>query len=237
MQRPAGVIFDLGSTVLNEETFNAAAGTERLLALADNSQQLTAEEVQLFAGELDEEIQGVRDESMLEFSIQSFQRLLYENLSMSFTISPYEMEKEFWDAAVKYSPSEGIYEVLDTLEKNHIKTGILSNSSFTGAILEEELAKHNLAHRFSFLISSIDYVFRKPHKRLFQLAVRKMDLEPQDIWFVGDRLEYDVRGAIDSGLYPVWYNSEGKPGGIDGEYLEVKNWREFQEKIEALCSR
>ncbi|UCB43321.1 MAG: HAD family hydrolase [Dehalococcoidales bacterium] len=127
--------------------------------------------------------------------------------------------------------------MLDLLDKHRIKTGILSNSGFTGAVLEEELAKHNLARRFSFLISSIDYLFRKPHRRLFQIAVRKMGLEPQDIWFVGDKLEYDIRGAIDYGLYPVWYNPEEKTGEIDGEYLEVRSWHEFREKIEELCSR
>ena len=141
MQRPAGIIFDLGSTILHREWLDLVAGSKRLLEFADSTPDLTAEEIQLLANELNEEIQGVRDESMLEFGIQSFQRLLYENLGVSFTISPYEMEKEFWEAAVKYSPSEGIYEALDTLEKNHIKTGILSNSSFTGAVLEEELAK------------------------------------------------------------------------------------------------
>ena len=103
--------------------------------------------------------------------------------------------------------------------------------------LEEELAKHNLVHRFSFLISSIDYVFRKPHRRLFQIAVKKMNLAPQDIWFVGDKLEYDIRGAIDYGLYPVWYNPEGKPGEIDDEYLEVRSWHEFREEIESVVDR
>jgi len=64
-----------------------------------------------------------------------------------------------------------------------------------------------------------------------------MSLEPHDIWFVGDRLEYDIRGAIDYGLYPVWYNPEEKPGEIDGEYLEVRSWHEFREKVESLCDR
>jgi putative hydrolase of the HAD superfamily len=237
MHRPAGVIFDLGGTILYEESISMVDGSKRMLEFAKNTPDLTAEEIQLFADEINEDVQRIRDGSMFEFSVQSFQRLVYESLDISFTISPYEMEREFWDAAIKYSPSEGISDVLDTLEKNRIKTGILSNSGFTGAVLEEELVKHNLAHRFSFLISSIDYGFRKPHKRLFQIAVRKMNLEPQDIWFVGDKLEYDVRGAIDSGLDPVWYNPEGKPGEIDGEYLVVRSWHEFQEKVEALCSR
>jgi putative hydrolase of the HAD superfamily len=237
MRRPAGVIFDLGDTVIHLQAIDFIAGNKRLLEFAEGTPGLTAEDIQSFADELSREALQVRENSMVEYSFQSFQRLLYENLGISFTISPYELEKEFWDAAIEYSPCEGIFDVLDTLDKYRIKAGVLSNSGFTGAVLEGELARHNLAHRFSFLISSIDYVFRKPHKRLFQVAVKKMNLEPQDIWFVGDKLEYDIRGAIDSGLYPVWYNPEEKPGGIDGDYLVVRSWREFREKIESLCSR
>jgi len=237
MQRPAGVIFDLGDTVLHLDWVSMASGNKRMLEFAENTHGLTTEDIQLFADELSREALQVRDNSMVEYSIQSFQRLLFENLGISFTISPYELEREFWDAAVQYSPSEGIFDVLDTLEKHRIKTAILSNSGFTGTVLEEELVKHNLAHRFSFLISSIDYVFRKPHSRIFQIAVKKIDLKPQDIWFVGDRLEYDIRGAIDYGLYPVWYNPEEKPGQIDGAYLEVRSWHEFREKVESLCTR
>jgi putative hydrolase of the HAD superfamily len=234
MQRPAGVIFDLGDTVLHLESIDMISANKRLLEFAEGNTDLTAEDIQRFADELSREALQVREDSMVEYSIQSFQRLLYENLGISFSISPFELEREFWDAAIEYSPCEGIFDVLNLLDKHQIKTGILSNSGFTGAVLEEELAKHDLAHRFSFLISSIDYVFRKPHKRLFQIAVKKMDLEPQDIWFVGDRLEYDIRGAIDYGLYPVWYNPEGKPGEIDGEYLVVRSWHEFRDKIKSL---
>lgn len=237
MRRPAGVIFDLGDTILHQEWFSLVAGSERLLEFAESTPDLSAEEIQLVADEISKEVQQIRDGSMVEFSTQSFQRFLYESLGISFSISFQEMEREFWNAAIKYSASEGIFDVLDTLEKNQIKMGILSNSSFSGVVLEEELAKHSLAHRFSFLISSIDYGFRKPYKRLFQLAVRKMNLEPQDIWFVGDKLEYDIRGALDSGLYPVWYNPQNKPGEIDGEYLEVRSWHEFREKVESLCIR
>jgi putative hydrolase of the HAD superfamily len=236
MKRPAGVIFDFGGTILHQDWLSLVAGSERMLEVAESTPGLTPEEVQLVADEINVEVNRLRDESMVEFSHQSFHRLLYESLGVSFAISPYELEREFWKAIVRFSPSEGIYDVLDLLDKHGIKAGILSNSPFTGDVLREELVKHDLAHRFSFLISSIDYGFRKPHKRLFQIAVRKMSLGPQDIWFVGDKLEYDIRGAIDSGMYPVWYNPENKPGGIDGEYLEVRSWQEFREKIESLCS-
>ncbi len=65
--------------------------------------------------------------------VQSFQRLLYETLGISFNVSYSELEREFWQAAVTSTPTDGIFDVLDTLEKYRIKTGILSNSAWTGA--------------------------------------------------------------------------------------------------------
>jgi putative hydrolase of the HAD superfamily len=234
MRRPLGVLFDFGDTVLRGES-NLVAGNRRLLELSENALNLTGEDIQLVADKINKELQGFRDESMIEIGLQSFQRLLFETLGISFNISYSELEREFWQAAVKYTPTDGIFDVLDKLEDYRIKTGILSNSAWTGAVMEGELARHNLAHRFSFLISSADYVFRKPHRRIFEVAVRKMNLKPEDIWFVGDQLEYDVKGAIDYGLYPVWYNPRNEPGRMDYEYLEVRDWYEFRDKLESLC--
>jgi len=236
MRRPLGVVFDLGDTVLSLDSIDGVAGDRRLLEFVDNAPGLTAEEINLAAEELGRETMRLSDESMLQYTWQGFNRLLCETLGITFTIGYAELEREFWNAALTFQPSDGIFGVLDTLESNDIRTGILSNTAMKGRLLEEELVKHNLAHRFSFLISSADYGFRKPHYRIFQVAVRKMDLEPEDIWFVGDKLEYDIRGAIDSGLFPVWYNPQGKPNDTGYECLEVTSWYEFANKVGALCS-
>ena len=236
MHRPLGVVFDLGDTVLSLQSVDGVAGDRRLLEFAEDTLGLTAEDINLAAEELGRETMRLSDESMLQYTWQGFNRLLWETLGITFNVSSAELEREFWNTALRFSPTDGIFGVLDTLERNQIKTGILSNTAMTGRVLEEELAKHNLAHRFSFLISSADYGFRKPHYRIFQVAVRKMGLEPQDIWFVGDKLEYDIKGAIDAGLQPVWYNPNGKLNDAGYECLEVKSWHEFSDKIGALCS-
>ncbi|HEY90751.1 MAG TPA: HAD family hydrolase [Dehalococcoidia bacterium] len=236
MRRPLGMVFDLGDTVLNLQSIDGIAGDRRLLEFAVNAHDLTAEDINLAAEELGRETMRLSDESMLQYTWQSFNRLLCETLDITFNVSHAELEREFWNTALTFEPCAGIFDVLDTLERNQIKTGILSNTARTGLVLEEELAKHNLARRFSFLVSSADYGFRKPHYRIFQVAIRKMDLEPQDIWFVGDTLAYDIKGAINSGLYPVWYNPQGNPNDTDYECLEVRGWHEFANKIEALCS-
>lgn len=234
MRRPLGVIFDLGGTVLHQEKFDPMAGNNRLLELAVETYGLTPEAVQAVADDLFREIEPFRDQHNFEFNEQSFQRLLYETLGVTFRISDAEAEKEFWRAAVTFAPTDGISEVLDMLAANHIKTAVLSNTVFSGPVLEEELARHRLAHRFSFVATSADYGLRKPNPRVFNAVLGRMGLAPVDVWFVGDKLEYDVRGAIDSGMCAVWYNPESQQRTGDYDCLEVKSWREFMELLGSL---
>lgn len=232
IKKPCGIIFDFGGTILHEDTFDPLAGSARLLEFVKDAHGHSAESVQSLALEISRD--HTREEAIIEFSCQAFHRLLFESLGMSLSISYAEAEKEFWRASTSYVPTEGICDVLNLLDTKRIKAGILSNSGFAGVILEDELEKHSLAHRFSFVISSADYVFRKPHPRIFQVAVKKMNLPPEDIWFVGDKLEFDVKGACASGLFAVWYNPAGLPRTGDYDCLEVRSWKEFGEIIERL---
>ena len=236
MNKPLGIIFDLGDTILREESIDTLAGNRRLLELAGSNPGVTAENVQKVADEIFSWIDRARDESMIEFSCEDYQKLLFDSLGITFRIGYSEMEREFWNHAVKYGVVEGVGDLLDLVEARGIKIGILSNTIFSSSVLKEELAKHNLAHRFSFVISSADYGVRKPHPHIFRVAVKKMGLKPEDIWFVGDKPEYDVKGALDSGIYPVWYNRRNETTTIEGNYLEVKSLVELREKIEELYS-
>ncbi len=86
MRKPLGIIFDFGHTVLHDE-FNPIAGTEKLLELSENTLNLTGEDIQLVADEINKELQELKDESMTETGVQSFQRLLFETLGVSFNVS------------------------------------------------------------------------------------------------------------------------------------------------------
>jgi putative hydrolase of the HAD superfamily len=231
IRKPSGIIFDLGNTVLHEVSYNTLAGNRRLLELTENNPGVTAEDIQKLAGEVYGWMDIAREESMIEISFETFNRLFYEPLGVTFRVGYDELEREFWKAACNYVPAPAIYALLDMLQANHIKTGIISNSIFSASTLIKELEKHNLARYFQFVIASADYGIRKPHKAIFQIAVKKMGLEESDIWFVGDKPEYDIKGALDAGLYPVWYNWQDKPGTIDGDYLEIKSLDELKSEI------
>jgi HAD superfamily hydrolase (TIGR01549 family) len=231
IRKPSGIIFDLGNTVLHEVSYDTLAGNRRLLELAEYNPGVTAGDIQKIAGEVYGWMDPARDESMLEISFETYNRLFYEPLGVTFRVGYDELEKEFWKAACNYVPAPGICSLLDMLQANQIKTGIISNSIFSASTLTKELEKHNLARYFQFIMSSADYGIRKPHKAIFQIAVKKMGLEESAIWFVGDKPEYDIKGALDAGLNPVWYNWQDKPGTIDGDYLEIKSLDELKSEI------
>ena len=47
---------------------------------------------------------------------------------------------------------------------------------------------------------------RKPDSKIFHLALSKINSNNETTLFVGDHPLIDIKGAINSGLIPVWLN-------------------------------
>ena len=140
----------------------------------------------------------------------------------------------FARATYKNVPSKGIFHLLDTLDNHNIKKGALSNSTFSEKVIRAELEEYDLQNRFDFIISTADYGIRKPHKIIFDLALKKMNLPPEDVWFIGDSLKYDIKGAINAGLHPIWYNSKAVNDSNELKYYEVRDFDVLAEDINNL---
>ena len=235
MRRPLGVIFDLGDTLLRTTATDWAAGSARLLALANDSRGITAADIKALSDEIANEVFSAREESALELHYGDFIKLLCETLGISLKIDYVEAAREMWRAAVTMAPTEGVLVVLEALRASGVRMGVLSNSAFPGVVLADELERHAMGRFFLFVISSADYGLRKPHRRIVDLVVKKMEVRPDDIWFVGDKLDFDVAGAVNSGLCPIWYNPSRRPRTGSYQCLEVGHWHEFRDKVETLC--
>jgi len=229
-----GVIFDFGDTLLHYASADWTAGCKKLLDLADDSRGITPKEVKSLSDEMSHEVFTARLNSAIELHYDDFIRLLCETLGISLNVSYAEAAQQMWHASIVYEPVPGIFGILQRLQSSGVKMGILSNSVFSGSVLREELAKQRMDIFFSFVISSADYGLGKPHHRITELAVKKMGFPAHDIWLVGDKLDYDVRGALSCGLFPVWFNAAKATGKLAGDYIEVENWAQFEEKIGPL---
>ncbi|MBP5434026.1 HAD hydrolase-like protein, partial [Ruminococcus sp.] len=84
-----------------------------------------------------------------------------------------------------------------------------------------------------FVITSSEYIFRKPDVHIFDMAVRKSGFDKTDIWYCGNNKEADIIGAHEAGLFPVFYDNRSVPSRlherndkimIDFPYLHLSSW-------------
>ncbi len=109
---------------------------------------------------------------------------------------------------------------------------VVSNSAFSSEALGSELAQHGLGDFFQFVMSSADYVVRKPHPALLETAAGKLGASVGAVWYVGDTLRYDVTGAIAAGMIPVLYSPNGDASGSSAAKLTLSSWEAFTDLVE-----
>lgn len=210
MDRPKMVIFDYGQTLIEEERFNGEAGNKAVIKLSkSNPYHVTGKQLQEFAIELSKDIGRFKPDPRNSINIEVhnhiFQHYLYEYYGLEFDRSAHELEMIFWDIAAPGRATKHIHELLSFLKEEGIRTAVISNISFSGKALEERINQYIPENEFEFIMATSEYVFRKPHNRIFELALRKAKLLPKDVWYCGDNAYFDIEGASGMGIYPVWY--------------------------------
>lgn len=106
-----------------------------------------------------------------------------------------------------------IKETLNELRHANLKLGIISNTFVSAVSLDKHLEEEGLIEFFEHRIYSYQYSFRKPDKRMFLAGADMVDTRPENIFYVGDRIDKDIKGAANAGLRPVMkraFTNEGK---------------------------
>lgn len=235
------ILFDYGQTLVQEQKFNSKAGYEAVLQYAvKNTHNHTAEEVQAASDAINDEL-GRRDPARrkaLQFEISNdmFTTYLFESLGITLSLNPKEIDSIFWNAAAPGTATDGMPNLLSYLKSKRIRTGVISNLVYDNTVLRERINSILPEHAFEFIIATSEYLFRKPNKRIFQLALEKAGLRAEDVWYVGDNYEYDVCGSRNAGLFPVWYI--GATEHPVGEYdaLTISSWNELIQWIDSADS-
>lgn len=96
-----------------------------------------------------------------------------------------------------------ITQTLTKLKQMSLKLGILSNTFINGCALDKHLEQFGLLDFFEVRLYSYQFGFRKPDKRIFKAAAEKIGAKPEEIVFVGDRIDKDIRPAMKVGMTAV----------------------------------
>lgn len=238
--KPQMILFDYGQTLIDEGQFDGVKGTAAVMKYAVcNKYHRTPEQVQAEASKINDELgrfdPARRHLFQVEVHNRPFNAYLYESQGIKLSLPYEQIERIFWDAAAPGTPTDGIEDFLQFLKNQGIRTGVISNISFSGKALKERIDRLIPSNEFEFIIASSEYVFRKPNRRIFELALEKAGLSADQVWYIGDQYQCDIVGAREAGLFSVWYTAY-----IDwkqderNDVLKIGCWKELQRYLESL---
>ena len=228
MKLPKMIIFDYGDTLLCEPNWDTERGNRELMKyVVHNPNNCTAEDLQQAAKLIFGFVEDVRKVGC-DICGQIGNKALYEYLGIEFSISPLEQETVFWNACSVGEVMPDIDKVIDYLNGLGIRTAVISNLLWSGEALKERLDRLLPNNKFEFVMTSSDYFMRKPNSVLFEIALKKANLNANDVWYCGNSFNDDVIGARNANIFPVWYDTGHKEvANIDFEYLHINSWKDF----------
>jgi putative hydrolase of the HAD superfamily len=92
---------------------------------------------------------------------------------------------------------------LKKLEENGYRIGLISNAGDDKDV-QQLLQKFRVSRFFDFALTSAACSYRKPHPRIFEMALSNWYFLPSEAVMVGDNLDADIKGAKNAGLSSIW---------------------------------
>lgn len=119
-------------------------------------------------------------------------------------------------------------DVKNTLAELHsrYRMGIVSNFMVDGGI-EKLLAIHGIDRCFDFVVTSIKVGWRKPHRGIYDAALKLAEVSKDQILFVGDDYVCDYVGAIDFGFNAILLDKKNDKRGLESNVNTVKSLRDL----------
>jgi HAD superfamily hydrolase (TIGR01662 family) len=103
---------------------------------------------------------------------------------------------------------------LTQLKSDEYRMGIVSNAGDNKDVIQ--LVRHfQLEYFFDFVLTSAACSYRKPHPRIFEMALAHWNIPASKAIMVGDSLEADIMGAQKVGLPGVWITRRAQPSADD----------------------
>lgn len=90
--------------------------------------------------------------------------------------------------------------------QSRFKTGVISNA---WNHLDDLLSEWGIKGSFDVVIGSGDVGFMKPNPEIYQLALRKLDVQPQEAVFIDDFIE-NIKGAQALGIHTIHFQNKAQ---------------------------
>lgn len=106
---------------------------------------------------------------------------------------------------------DGAFEALQILKSLNIRMAVITNGASQNQ--RGKLERFNLNKFFELVLVDTEVGFSKPDIKIYELALKKLSLQSDDVWMIGDNLVWDIDAPQKLGIYSVWndFKQEGLP--------------------------
>lgn len=116
----------------------------------------------------------------------------------------------------------GLYEVLPELKKKY-KLGIITNG-YT-SVQRDKIEAVGITEYFDDILVSQEAACEKPDPKIFDLSLKRLQINPEEAVYIGDYYPNDIIGAISAKIKPIWITQDPQEHKeFDGIYIrELKD--------------
>lgn len=204
------VIFDLGGTLMHERDATQpvnARGDEALTQyLREHGLELNLSTFPIeFRRRLDDYFKQ-REKDLLETTYSFVLREVLTNKGygdVSDQVIREALDRLFAITQLNWILEEDALPTLEKIEEDGYRIGLISNAGDDKDV-QQLLHKFGIGRFFDFALTSAACSYRKPHPRIFELALSKWYFLPSEAVMIGDNLDADIRGAENVGLATIW---------------------------------
>lgn len=193
--RPSAVLFDTDNTLYNYEPANRKA-TKAVAQKIHNLLGVSEKEFNEKYKQAKKEIKFQLGNTASSHSrLLYFQRLLEILGFKAQLLIALDLEQTFWRTFLDNAPLfNGVKEIFYELKIKKIPIAIVTD--LTAHVQLRKLTYFGLENIFDAVITSEEVELDKPDIKIFQLALKKLNLKNQkNIWMIGDNPDADIVGG------------------------------------------
>ncbi|HKF78290.1 MAG TPA: HAD family hydrolase [Candidatus Dormibacteraeota bacterium] len=112
-----------------------------------------------------------------------------------------DLEQRCWDRSVRLAPDA--VETLERVRGRGLRTAVASNAPFPPELMHRQVRENGIAGLVDAVVFSSEVGRRKPAPELYQAALDRLGVAPEEALSVGDRLVEDYAGPRRLGMRAV----------------------------------
>ena len=152
-------------------------------------------------------------ERRLEFFAE-YEQLILQTASVPVSA---DLARQIWQLAIavpkEFAPFEDTVPSLEALRSRGYRLGVITNLR---ADLDSLIRRAGLAEMLDFSVTSAQAGREKPHPPIFEEALKRAAVAPDEVLHVGDQIRSDVAGARAAGMHAALLDRGGWHEPVDG---------------------